>query len=59
MKHMDIRYFWLRDEVDLGRIKVDYIPSREMVADIFIKALAKESFEILRAKLGLYNNLIK
>ena len=59
MKHMDIRYFWLRDEVDLGRIKVDYIPSREMVADIFTKALPKESFEILRAKLGLYNNLIK
>jgi hypothetical protein len=39
MKHLDLQCFWLRDEVVEGKIRVEYVPTRDMVADILTKAL--------------------
>jgi hypothetical protein len=50
---MDIRYYWLRDAVERRKISVQYLPTQEMVADIFTKALPKGKLETCRELLGL------
>ncbi|THH28130.1 hypothetical protein EUX98_g6049, partial [Antrodiella citrinella] len=41
MKHLDLRLFWLRDEIQKGVISVKYIPTDFMAADILTKPLSK------------------
>jgi hypothetical protein len=41
MKHLDLRFFWLRDMVNSGVIAVRYIPTADMAADLLTKALAR------------------
>ena len=48
-----IRYHYVREAVNEGTINVIYCPTNLMVADCLTKALVKEKFEELRAKLGL------
>lgn len=54
MKHVDIRYNFIREKVQEGLFRILYKPSSEQVADIFTKGLARGSFEQLRNKLGLF-----
>jgi hypothetical protein len=53
MKHLDLRTYWLRQEVDSGKIKVGHVPTTEMPADLLTKALSKPKVEYLRKMLGL------
>ncbi len=47
-KHIPIKYHFVREQV-LGKIiKLDYIGTKDQVADIFTKPLPKEAFEYLR-----------
>lgn len=39
LKHVDIHQCWLRQEVQSGRIKVEWIESNKMIADGFTKSL--------------------
>jgi hypothetical protein len=39
LKHVDIHQSWLRQEVQAKRIKVEWVPTAEMVADGFTKVL--------------------
>jgi len=55
-KHIDIRYHFLRDCVQRGAIRLEYIQTDEQVANIFTKALCRQSFVNLRDKLGLLSN---
>ena len=41
MKHLDLRFYWLRDEVAKGRIEVEHLRTSDMPADILTKSLAK------------------
>ncbi|KAK0606530.1 hypothetical protein LWI29_000218 [Acer saccharum] len=43
-KHIDVNYHYILDIVERGEIKVDYIPSGEMVADPMTKGLSLEKF---------------
>jgi hypothetical protein len=54
MKHLDLRYFWLRDEVVKGHLAPRYIPTAEMAADILTKALARVKVETAHEQLGLF-----
>jgi hypothetical protein len=54
MKHLDLRYFWLRDEVIKGHLAPRYIPTAEMAADILTKVLARVKVETAREQLGLF-----
>jgi hypothetical protein len=54
MRHLNIRYFFIKQYVEENQIKVEYIKTTDMVADIFTKPLQGEQFVRLRDKiLGL------
>jgi hypothetical protein len=49
LKHVDIHQCWLRQEVQAKRIKVEWVPTSEMVADGFTKILpAQKHAEFVR-----------
>ena len=50
-KHIDVRYHFVRERLERGDIRVDYVRTDEQVADIFTKALPKELFKKFRARL--------
>eukprot|EP00253_Pinus_taeda_P022847 PITA_22847 len=47
-KHIPIKYHFLREQVLEQKVKLEYVPSKEQVADIFTKPLPRETFEYLR-----------
>ena len=52
-KHIDIRHYFLRDNVEKGLISMNFCTTEEQIADIFTKALAREQFERNRLDLGM------
>ena len=44
-KYVDIYYYFIRDLVKKGELKVDYIPIAEIVANGITKPLARVAFE--------------
>ena len=38
-RHIDIRYFFIKDRVDTGDLKLVHLPTAEMTADILMKPL--------------------
>ena len=52
-KHIDVRFHFIRDMVDSNLLEVEYIESKEQLADIFTKPLAKQHFQYLRNILNI------
>ncbi len=52
-KHVEVKYYFVRDLVRDGEIEVRSICSNEQVADIFTKGLGRVKFERFRSHLGL------
>lgn len=52
-KHFDIVYHYTRECVDSGQIKVQYVPTKDMVADGLTKALEPAKFKAFVQQLGL------
>jgi hypothetical protein len=50
-KHVDIKYHFIKDQVDQGVVKVQWISTTEQQADICTKPLAIESFKKFRMTL--------
>ena len=50
-KHIKDKFFFIKDRVDGGEIKVIDCPTREMRADIMTKPLQGTSFRVMRAEL--------
>ena len=48
MKHIPIKYHFLWEHVVEKNIRVEYVGTKEQVADIFTKPLPREAFEYLR-----------
>jgi hypothetical protein len=38
-KHIDVRHHFIREQVEMKNIKIEYIPTTDQIADIFTKAL--------------------
>ena len=52
-KHIPIKYHFLREQVNEQQVKLEYVNTKEQVADIFTKNLPKDAFDYLRQKLGV------
>ena len=53
LRHVDIYNHWLRQERATGRIRVEYVPTKEMVADGLTKALNADNHQKFVAMLKL------
>lgn len=53
MKHLDLRYYWLRHTVDSGQIELRYIPTALMPADCLTKSFSKVKMAVAHEQLGL------
>ena len=47
-KHINNRYFWIKDKLVSEGIKVEYCPTEQMIADFFAKPLQGNLFRRLR-----------
>ena len=52
-KHIEIKYHYIRDMVQRGAVKLQYIVMDEKIADVLTKPLARVKFEYFREKLGV------
>ncbi|XP_066590602.1 uncharacterized protein [Prorops nasuta] len=52
-KHIDIKYCFARDKYEEGFFELIYTPTKEQIADILTKPLAREQFNVLRKKLNV------
>ena len=52
-KHIAIKYHYVRELVQDKVVKMEYINTKEKIADIFTKAIPKDAYEYLRDKLGV------
>ncbi|GKC83757.1 hypothetical protein Tco_1139474 [Tanacetum coccineum] len=54
-KHIDIRYYFIRDHALKGDIELHFIPTQYQLADIFTKPLDEPTFKRLIVELGILN----
>ena len=52
-KHIEVRYHFLRDNVEKGNITLVHVPTQDQLADIFTKPLDQATFTHLRGELGV------
>jgi len=52
-KHIDVHFHFIREKVNEKEIKVEFVPSENQRADIFTKALPRDRFRSMCAKLNL------
>jgi hypothetical protein len=52
-KHINVHFHFIRQTVSSGNIKLIYIPTEDMTADIFTKSLARVKFEKFRDELNV------
>jgi hypothetical protein len=57
LKHIEIRYHFIRDWVQRVAVQLQYIPTGEQVADILTKALPRGKHVYFRDKMGLVRNI--
>ena len=53
-KHIDIRYHFIRDCVEEGKISVHHASTKDQLADILTKSLGRMKFEEMRSRIGLH-----
>ncbi|CAI7792557.1 unnamed protein product [Closterium sp. NIES-53] len=44
-KHIALRYFFVKDEIDKGKVQLIYCPTGEMAADFLMKKLPRQKFQ--------------
>ena len=54
-KHIEIKYHFLRDEVEKNEIILNFIDTEKEITDVFTKSLNNNRFSFLRRELGLCN----
>ncbi|GJS01758.1 hypothetical protein Tco_0318266 [Tanacetum coccineum] len=52
-KHIDIRFHFIKEQVENGVVELYFVNTEYQLADIFIKALGRERIEFLINKLGM------
>nr|GEZ34716.1 reverse transcriptase domain-containing protein [Tanacetum cinerariifolium] len=54
-KHIDIRFHFIKEQVENGVVELYFVNTEYQLADIFTKALGRERIEFLINKLGMRN----
>jgi hypothetical protein len=57
-KHIKIRFFWMKDLIDQGKIKLIYVPTDELVTDVLTKPMSGGKFQYLLFKLIGWNHIM-
>lgn len=52
-KHLDVKYFAVREHIDDGQLSVTRVDTADNTSDIFTKPLSEEKFRKFRADLGV------
>ena len=52
-KHIEIKYQYIRDMVEKGAVKLQYIATDEQITDVLTKLLSRVKLEYFRDKLGV------
>ena len=52
-KHIEIQYFYIRDMVQKGAIKLKYVSTDEQVANVLTKPLSRVKIKYFDDKLGV------
>jgi hypothetical protein len=52
-KHIEIKYHYIRDMVQKGAVKLQYVATEEQIVDVLTKPLSRVKFEYFRDKLGV------
>lgn len=53
LKHVDIRFQFVREQVVLGFVTQQYVPTKQQLADVFTKALALDLFNSMKSMIGI------
>ena len=53
IKHIEIRYHYIHEQIELETVKLYYVPTYENIADMFTKNLGPNDFLHHRSELGL------
>ena len=52
-KHIEIKFHYIRDMVQRGAVKLQYVAIKEQIADLLTKPLVRVKFEYFRERLGV------
>ena len=52
-KHIEIKYNYIRDMVQKGAVKLQYVAMDEHIDDVLMKPMAMVKFEYFKEKLGV------
>jgi KUP system potassium uptake protein len=55
-KHIDRKYFWIKDQIEKRVVTVQYTPTENMLADLFTKPLQGDKFVGLRNAVMNWND---
>ncbi|KAF2283782.1 hypothetical protein GH714_015213 [Hevea brasiliensis] len=53
MKHLEIDYYFVRQLVQLSKLRVSHISSQDQLVDVLTKALPHSDFGLFRSKIGV------
>ncbi|MCO5609369.1 hypothetical protein L7F22_063595 [Adiantum nelumboides] len=53
VKHIDIKFHFVKDHVEAGDVLLDYCPTKRMIADALTKPLPRERTDTLRTAMGI------
>jgi hypothetical protein len=52
-KHIEIRYHFIRECVENGKVQIEFVRSEEQLADVLTKALGRGKLQEQRMKIGM------
>ena len=52
-KHIEIKYYYIKDMVQRGGVKLQYVMMEEQIADVLMKPLARVKFEYFRENISV------
>ena len=53
VKHIDVKYHFLRETVRDGKVKLVHLPTKLMIADTLTKSLPRDAFNVFRNAMGV------